>query len=117
MKTLAQRIKSERKRLGLNQEELAKLVHPDMGQSFVSMLETGNRIESPYIPELAHIFGIDAFWLKTGNGDRLAGRHLSDDEKVLLDALPLLDADVRESWIDLAKKKVARLEASKQKVA
>lgn len=70
MDTLGERIKAERKRLKLNQAELAKRVDPTMGQSFISNLETGYREDTPYIPELAHIFGVDAYWLKTGKGER-----------------------------------------------
>ncbi len=117
MELLRHRLKTERKRMKLTQCQLAALVDKNMGQSFISNLETGEREETPFIPELAHALGVDAYWLKTGKGDRAGGRHLSEDEKALLDALPLLDADVRESWIELAKKKLGRLEAIKQKAA
>lgn len=69
MNTLAKRIKACRKQLGLNQTELARKVDPEKGQSFISNIETGRREETPYIPEFAHIFGVDAYWLKTGKGD------------------------------------------------
>lgn len=68
MKNLADRIKEERGRLGLNQEELAKLI--GKGQSFIGNLESGLRKETALFPELAQVFGVSAMWLKTGKGDR-----------------------------------------------
>jgi transcriptional regulator with XRE-family HTH domain len=67
MKTLAERIKQERARLGLNQKELAKLI--GKGQSFIGNLESGARTETALIPELAKVFGVSALWLKTGKPD------------------------------------------------
>jgi len=68
MKTLAERIKQERARLGLNQKELAKLI--GKGQSFIGNLESGARTETALIPELAKVFGVSALWLKTGKPER-----------------------------------------------
>lgn len=115
MNDLAHRLKTEREAKGWSQPELSDKSR--VKQSFIGALEARNQKSSSWLPELAHALGVDAYWLKTGKGDRAGGRHLSEDEKALLDALPLLDADVRESWIELAKKKLGRLEASKQKAA
>ena len=68
MNTIADRIRAERKRLGLSQAELAKRVSSEAGQSFISNIETGARTDTPFIPELAHALGVDAYWLKTGKG-------------------------------------------------
>ena len=115
MTLLKDRLRGERDRLGLSQEELA--AKTKIRQSFIGALETGAQKSSGFLPEIAYALGVSAYWLKTGKGSRLGGRQLSEDEEALLNALPLLDADVRESWIELAKKKVARLEAEKQKAA
>lgn len=118
MEQLRDRIKAERKRLKLTQGQLAELVDKSMGQSFISNLETGLREETPYIAELAHVLGVDAYWLKTGKGNRLGPcQELSEDEKLLLAAFPLLDEDGKDAWITLARKKIASHEASKQKAA
>lgn len=70
MNEFGERIREERKRLKLSQLELARRIDPNKGQSFIANLESGSRTETPYIPELARIFGVDAYWLKTGKGDR-----------------------------------------------
>lgn len=116
METIGERIIRLREARGWNQTDLAKKAK--VAQSTVAGVETGARIKAPSsLIEIAHVLGVDSYWLKTGKGSRLGGRQLSEDEEALLNALPLLDADVRESWIELAKKKVARLEAEKQKAA
>lgn len=117
MEKLSHRIKAERKRLKLTQGQLAALVDKNMGQSFISNLETGGREETPYIAELAHALGVDAYWLKTGKGSRTGARALTPDEETILAAFPLLDDDGKELWLTMARKKIARFEASKQNAA
>lgn len=115
MSEFGTRLRRERELAGLSQGQLAKLIDKNKGQSFISNFETGGRVATSWVVEIAHALGVDAYWLKTGKGNRTGGRNLTEDEEALLNALPLLDADVRESWIDLAKKKIGRFEASKQK--
>ncbi len=118
MDLLKDRIKAERKRLKLTQGQLAELVDKSMGQSFISNLETGVREETPFIAELAHALGVDAYWLKTGKGNRLGKcNELSDDERMLLAAFPLLPDATRETWMWQAKKTIDDAEASKQNAA
>ncbi len=115
MEQLRDRIKAERKRLKLTQGQLAELVDKTMGQSFISNLETGLREETPFIAELANALGVDAYWLKTGKGNRLGPcQELSEEEKLLLTAFPLLERDTRETWMWQAKKSIDAYEASKQ---
>lgn len=115
MNDLAYRLKTEREAKGWSQPELSEKSH--VKQSFIGALEARNQKNSSWLPELAHALGVDAYWLKTGRGKRTGCVTLTEDESLLLRALPLLDEDQRESWIDVAKKKVARLEASKQNAA
>lgn len=74
MDTLGNRIKEQRTHLGLSQLALAKavgkLANEKLGQSWVSMLEKGNRTETPHISELAIVLGVNAIWLRHGTGDK-----------------------------------------------
>lgn len=56
-----------------------------------------------------------------GLGDLLSdrsdkGKHrlLSEDEEIILDALPLIDGDLRDSWITSAKKAIERAKPDKK---
>ena len=66
MKTLADRIKTNREKQGLTQIELAKLVGLD--QTVISKLERGVMFETTKIAELANALKVDAYWLATGKG-------------------------------------------------
>lgn len=113
METLATRIRAERKRLKLTQEQLAKKVDPDSGQSLISNLERGVYLSSPFLPEIAHVIGVDAYWLKTGKGSRQgASRALSADEQLLIEALPHLNPVVKEMWLNSARTTLDELAAA-----
>lgn len=103
MDTLAKRLKAERKRLKLTQAQLAKKVDAEKEQSLISNLETGTYLSSPYMPEIAHALGVDAYWLKTGKGDRTGGgKALSKDEQMLIDAFPHIESSMRKTWLTSA---------------
>lgn len=55
---------------------------------------------------------MDAYWLKTGKGERTGkGKDLSEIEKLLVDAFPHLEPGVKEIWLSSAR---ATLEAMDQ---
>lgn len=103
MKTLADRIREERARLGLNQKALANMI--GKGQSFIGNLESGARTETALIPELAKVFGVSAIWLKTGRGNRLdddSGANLSVSEPAPQAYASILPARIQQ-LLDIAK--------------
>ena len=111
MQTLAERLKQERTSQGWSQDDLA--ARAGVRQSFIGALEAGNQRSTGYLPEIANALGVDTYWLKTGKGRRRA-RELSDDEKLLIQALPLLDAAVRDIWIQSAQAAVERSKGNGQ---
>lgn len=69
METLGERVTRLRKALELTQDELAKKA--GVGQSTINGVEKGARQKMPSsLIEIAHALGVDAFWLKTGNGSQ-----------------------------------------------
>jgi len=94
----------------LSQEALAKLVDRTMGQSFISNLENGLRSDTPYFPELAEIFGVSAYWLKTGKGERLSAK-LNSEEQTIIDGYRLLEPAAKEMWLIVANSKIAEEKA------
>jgi len=115
MKTLADRLKEERDARGWNQPELAR--EAGIAQSFVGALEAGNQKSSGWLPEIAHALRVDAYWLKTGRGQRTPGVALTHDEQTIVEGFRLLGDEMREAWLDQARKKIAQAEAVKNKAA
>lgn len=111
MNELKDRIRAERKRMKLSQDALAKRVDQSMGQSFISNLENGLRSETPFFPELAEIFGVSAYWLKTGKGQR-SPNQLNEEEQRLVAGFRLLGQEAQEMWLMTADAKIS--EAAKQ---
>ncbi|MEO5350207.1 MAG: helix-turn-helix transcriptional regulator [Magnetococcus sp. YQC-3] len=66
MNTLADRIKTERKRLGLTMEALGKRIN--VGKSAISQYESGliKTMSSETLLALAKVFDVDPTWLATG---------------------------------------------------
>lgn len=113
MNTFSERLKSARDDAGITQEQLAERIKK--GQSLIGNLESKARSSSSYIPEIAHALGVDAYWLKTGKGERSgSSRALSKDEQVLIDAFPHLEPGVREIWLSSARAKLEALEIQKK---
>jgi phage repressor protein C with HTH and peptisase S24 domain len=68
MSTLIERLKQSREEAGLSQEELAK--RAGVNQSIIGGLESGHRKKSSYIPDIAHILGVESLWLASGRGPK-----------------------------------------------
>lgn len=68
MESLAKRLIDARTKKEWTQEDLAKKAK--IRQSFIGALESGAQKTSGYLPEIAHVLGVDAYWLKTGKGKR-----------------------------------------------
>lgn len=51
--------------------------------------------------ELAEISGFNARWIINGKGPRLGPQK---DARTILDALPLISDDMRDSWLEAARK-------------
>lgn len=88
------------------------MVDKNMGQSFISNLETGEREETPFIAELANALGVNAYWLKTGKGERISGTALSQDEQTILEAYRLFDRRRKDEWMYVAKTEIAEHESN-----
>lgn len=89
MSKLAQRLKEEREKKGWSQQELAEKA--GIRQSFIGALESKNQQSSGWLPEIAHALGVDAYWLKTGKGQRSS---ISSDQ-----GLDGLSPDIREQCV------------------
>lgn len=73
--TLAERVRLHRKRLGLDQAQLAKAVRDKGGhasQSTISDIEIGKSLEPRCVPQLAEVFGVTERQLRNGDGDAAA---------------------------------------------
>jgi transcriptional regulator with XRE-family HTH domain len=115
MNTFADRLKTERERLDISQDELAKLVDKKKKQSFISNFETGARKGTAWMVEIAHALGVDAYWLKTGKGNRLtAGVHLSDDQATLLKGFALFDKSLQDNWLENAQRAIDKAASTKK---
>ena len=64
--TLAERLISARTESGLGQDAVAREI--GMSQQSYSDLETGKSKSTTRIGSLAHLYGVDAYWLETGKG-------------------------------------------------
>lgn len=115
MNDLAHRLKTEREAKGWTQPELAEKSR--VKQSFIGALEARNQKNSSWLPELAYALGVDAYWLKTGKGARTGGVTLTEDESLLLRALPLLDPGTKRSWVLTAQDVINQHEASRKNAA
>lgn len=88
--TLADRLESARTAAGLTQEEVASAV--GMAQPSYSALERGNSKTTSKIGSFAHLFGVDAYWLETGQGEmRPANTGVREDRKAYYPEPPPID--------------------------
>lgn len=69
--SFADRLRIARKASGLTQQEVAGKV--GIKQSTLSGLEKGASLSSTFTPKLAHVYGVNARWLATGEGAPVAG--------------------------------------------
>lgn len=68
MKDLADRLIEARTEKGLTQGELAK--EAGVSQSTIGNLESGLRSTARKLAVIAHVLGVNALWLETGNGPK-----------------------------------------------
>jgi len=89
MKKFGERIKQERTRLGLTQEELSKKIGVD-SKSIISKWENGG-VEDVYASNLfslADVFNVSARWLLTGEGPReISAKRVESKEREDLDLI------------------------------
>lgn len=113
---MAERVIRLREAKGWDQKDLVR--ESKLPQSTIASIEKGDRgkARSPLV-ELAHVLNVDAYYLKTGEGNPHGTMKLSEQECLLLTAFPLLDEGVKDIWITSAKKTLADYEASKPKAA
>ena len=99
----------------LSQDDLAKLVDKKKKQSFISNFETGARQGTSWVVEIAHALGVDAYWLKTGKGNRSAiGVQLSNDQATLLKGFALFDKSLQDNWLENAQRAIDKDDVEKQ---
>lgn len=60
--------------------------------------------------------GCNAGWLLFNEGSMKDG-YLSEDAKTIIEALPLISEDLRDSWLESAKKALVKLKATANLVA
>lgn len=91
--------------IGMSQEQIARAV--GITQPSYSALERGTSKRTSKIGSLAHVLGVDAYWLETGEGSRRAGvaetrgpYRVAGDRR-LLRLLDGLDARKRKALLDL----------------
>lgn len=62
---LQDRLKRARKAAGFTQAKIADMV--GMSQPSYQQLESGKSTGSVFLTQIAHVLGVDALWLQTGN--------------------------------------------------
>lgn len=116
MESLAQRLITTRLEKKWSQDDLANKV--GIRQSFIGALEAGNQKTSGWLPEIAYALGVDAYWLKTGKGDKFRGSApLSADEAQIITAYRLFGDEMRRAWLAAARHRIAEEDAVKNKAA
>jgi len=104
--TLAQRLTQARAAIGMSQEQVAQAV--GITQPSYSALERGISKSTSKIGSLAHVFGVDAYWLETGEGQHRRGQvsesgapyRLPGEQRRLLQLLSRLSARKRRALLD-----------------
>lgn len=71
VKSLAERVKAERERLGMSQSELAKAA--GVSQGTIGNLEAGIRASARKMPSIAAALRVSALWLAEGTGPKDSG--------------------------------------------
>ena len=110
MTTFSERLRDARDAAGITQDALAKAIGQKK-QSVIASLESGQNKSSSYIPEIAKALRVDAYWLKTGKGER-SSNQLSGQEQRIIDGFRLMERPLQEFWLQAADTKIA--EAAKQ---
>lgn len=103
--TLAHRLTQSRAAIGMSQEQIAHAI--GITQPSYSALERGTSKSTSKIGSLAHVLGVDAYWLETGEGTRRGnvaesrGVYRLAGDRRLLRLLDGLDARKRKALLDL----------------
>ncbi|WOE31955.1 MULTISPECIES: XRE family transcriptional regulator [unclassified Acinetobacter] len=101
MTTLGQRLKESRLKAGLKQEQVASAV--GIKQPTYQALESGKTQKSAFLPEIAALLNVDAYWLSTGK----TASDVDADLKNLLEKSTKITINSSENnederiWIDL----------------
>ena len=103
--TLAQRLIHARAAIGMSQEQVAQAV--GITQPSYSALERGVSKSTSKIGSLAHVLGVDAYWLETGEGQHRrqvsesgASYRIPGEQRRLLNLLNRLSARQRRALLD-----------------
>lgn len=108
---LSDRVRDERKKMGLSQAALAK--RAGFGQTTIADIERDHIKSSRYVAKLAAIFGVRLEWLTTGEGEKHSTDKLDLRQKALalneistalsripIDRLQLLLAEIESNNMD-----------------
>lgn len=96
MDSLGERVAAERTAKGWSQARLAEEVSRrgfKIGQSGIGNLEKRGDSEPKCIHQLAASLGVAVEWLQTGRGDKIATFRTPDHKSVILERIPLRQAD------------------------
>lgn len=115
MSSLSDRLRAERECKGWSQDDLAR--EAKIRQSFIGALESKGQKTSGYLPEIAHALGVDAYWLKTGRGNKHGSGFFDEKQRLIIDAFPLLDESVREIWLASARAALKKADDQRKKAA
>jgi len=86
--------------------------------STITEMCKGSRSQSPQWPKIAAALGVEILWLQYGTGPRHKSLlSLDEDQKLILRAFNLCTGESREEWLDIARRKIERLEGFKANAA
>ena len=115
---LKDRVRSARKHAELTQGELADRVQKLPGvdsfsQQAITKLESGETRKSAFLPHIAHVCGVDTYWLATGVGrmvseiffvaedDPIAYNNLSEEEAAIVSSYRRLSPHDKARIMDI----------------
>ncbi len=105
--TLAKRLIQARSAAGMTQGDVAQAI--GITQPSYSSLERGVSKRTNYIGSLAHVLGVDAYWLETGAGqmrklgvaEQLAEYAMPTEKRRILHALDKMSVRKRKALLEL----------------
>lgn len=107
MRTIGDRVRERRLELRWSQSKLAKLIGAK-NASTISELESGRSKKSTSTTLLAKVMGLNAQWLQTGRGDRLASIDLEEGHEDIIGFAQTIatgDGQEVEEWVSTHKLK------------
>jgi hypothetical protein len=104
--------------------ELADALNDLMGPGFISVatvyaVSSGRNAQSPYLPHIAKVCGVDSFWLATGRGEMVESRKESPQRELpqrhlnLLQRYRCLPRELRKPIRQLIEASFALVDSSK----